>query len=591
MFSPSQEQISITDSITVTPKIKTQTLNRKTPFITSTPKSSASTISSFRRTSSLRLPKKTTIRPSYTSLFNNKKPTVQRGISDEGPISKNFMRPEEFDELPVGGSTYANDYCKSPPFVSPRQSPVKEVPVLRRDPSAILNRRNLSPSPDYPLCKTDSLAIFLKYEKEFDDTESLTEKELKDKSNNLNKRTSSGGLNAFIEMLDNKIERENSTSPIPTTPKSPEPQTATQIQPNSSAIKLAPLEHRPSLTSSKNDEIDQKLDMVHDSKDKKMINICDNLPLNVTKLSSESDLTSSSCESNATSKSNSTIKLSPSSEMGGNSNDKIYPSESMFSINSNKSNKSTAGEKRRQLRLNKDNILYNTDPDISKAKNSSDNIMNFINQEITLSRNNSKTSIKSSKTDMDMKSLFGDINLDDFISSFEDDEECPIFKDYKQLLLSRSTSRNDKFSSSSNSSTSMETSEEIHINENFNRKGDEDFKKSISCDSFLRTEDNNNGSRSNSPTLKINEHERNDSGDSTTDEPDNSSLNNQKFSENMENHNDHHSDDIDDMKKNSQFGQNAQKSQGDSDEMSSLESYPLRKNISSKLSADSAYGR
>lgn len=48
--------------------------------------------SNFRRTSSLRVPKKT----SPISFMPKYKPTIQRGISDdEGPISSSFLKPEE----------------------------------------------------------------------------------------------------------------------------------------------------------------------------------------------------------------------------------------------------------------------------------------------------------------------------------------------------------------------------------------------------------------------------------------------------------------------------------------------------------------
>lgn len=48
--------------------------------------------SNFRRTSSLRVPKKT----SPISFMPKYKPSIQRGISDDGaPISSNFLKPEE----------------------------------------------------------------------------------------------------------------------------------------------------------------------------------------------------------------------------------------------------------------------------------------------------------------------------------------------------------------------------------------------------------------------------------------------------------------------------------------------------------------
>lgn len=254
--------------------------------------------SNFRRSSSLRISKKSTIAKPFVHIPIYKSPstTIHRGISDEGPISTNFMKPEEYDELPVKShaiitpelvpaKSSPRDKSASPsrqtspmhqrpvaitakldrskenntvlrrPHIEQKLSPVRQTPaptpvppftaspafmsapssaptppaaplaeaapaalepiVIKRDPS-IASRRNLRleiQQPNAPagsdatfsLAKTDSLAAFLKFENELSCTPSLTEKEKKDKSNSLNKRSFS--KSTFADLLDGKLDK------------------------------------------------------------------------------------------------------------------------------------------------------------------------------------------------------------------------------------------------------------------------------------------------------------------------------------------------------------------------------------------------
>ncbi|XP_055372878.1 probable serine/threonine-protein kinase DDB_G0282963 isoform X2 [Condylostylus longicornis] len=150
--------------------------------------------SNFRRTSSLRAPRKSTpSRPLFVPPNRSRPSTIQRGISDEGPISTNFIKPEEYDEMPVKSACINNfaTSVNSPRLkrdASPRprllsnSSRESSPKTLKRDPSPLvvrrssnsnLNRRNLrlnlnNGDENIPsgVQKTDSLAVFLKYENE-----------------------------------------------------------------------------------------------------------------------------------------------------------------------------------------------------------------------------------------------------------------------------------------------------------------------------------------------------------------------------------------------------------------------------------------
>lgn len=517
--------------------------------------------SNFKRTSSLRLPKTTTSLKT-NNLFSNRRPSIQRGISiDDGPISTNFLKSSEYDEMPVKSA------CVNP---SSRANTPKHYPApVMRDPSSVQRRKDLkldlklsNQSGDRinNLSKTDSLAIFLKYENELCRTASIlmTEKDIKDKNNSFNKRLSNISTDAS----------EHSLSP---SVRSPHPMSA-------DCIKTEPQHFK--FPSDKSDYIDPKL-----------INLCDNLPISVTKLLSDSDTTESTDSAETTAASHKTNEIiqnyfNNNNNNSNNSNKILSHNSNNNSIDNNESsgNRNSAGAAenrrlKRQLKLSRDNFLYDTDifsdqcdQQIEKSESTHDHFTN---------------ELKKSSTDK----LFENFDLDEFISSFEDDEKFPIFKDYKEIML-KSNSNNS--SSNNFRISSRESLENVKNNENsiltspiittpgsdidqfdFPNTGDDnddagELKKLIREISKSNSEDsqkkmNVDASLGEQPKKIINEF-----GDAEKELL--------KSVQDLEN-----------------FEQLSPKSYpaGDSDEISSVESFPTSSNktTASKFSADSAYGR
>lgn len=388
--------------------------------------------SNFRRSSSLRVSKKTT-KPVYTPIYLKSTPTtIHRGISDEGPISTNFMKPEEYDELPVKSHAIITpELVPKSPRESPRISPQQSA-VIKRDNLASANRRNLrldikqpnKPASDFSLSKTDSLAAFLKYEHDLSCTPSLTEKERKDKSNSLNKQTSS--KNVLSSMLschknDTAKDKPDITDHYFTPRKY-------------SSIKLAPLDkkfHLNSMLATPHSEYESTYI------DPKLINICDNL--SVSRISDRQ------------------------LDSAKKARDKESESEA-HEIDSNKVQSQRSSEERRffnrQLKLNKENFLYDS-----------------CSSDRELMRDGSGRSLKSTIEDQKqtlndkIDTLFTDFDFDEFITSFDDDEQYPIFKDYKERLLNRVKIKRD-ISVSSNSS---DASEEKNLDQNIEKDDQQHF--------------------------------------------------------------------------------------------------------------------
>lgn len=415
--------------------------------------------STFRRTSSLRVPKKT---PKPLLYIPTYKPTttIQRGISDEGPISSNFLKPEEYDELPVKG--HANH---TPPDIIPRpvsrsSSRSREpspVVVVKRDQNSSLNRRNLkleiikpNTPTDYPISKTDSLAVFLKYENDLSCSPGLSEKELKDKSNSLNKQTAL--KNSFAELLESKIDR-GSVSPTPPPPQQQPPPEQIFASKKYSSIKLEPLNHSfVERTTSQNNpaQLSHNADLENNFIDPDLINECDNL--SVSRM----------------------IELPKTKSSSDVSTDTIVNTKSSDSVNSNKIlNQRNSCEKRtlkRSLKLNKENFLYDTSPGSGKDPQSP-----FPGKEFSHQKNNEMISsppLRTSESFNKMRNndcidaLFDDFDFDEFISSFEDDEQYPIFKGYKEMMSNRSLNKlNKSDSSSASSTTSVENKSEQNSEE------------------------------------------------------------------------------------------------------------------------------
>ncbi|XP_070499082.1 myb-like protein AA isoform X2 [Chironomus tepperi] len=419
--------------------------------------------SNFRRTSSLRISNRKP-KPVYTPPI---KSNVHCGITDDGPISPNFVKATDYDELPIKSPYSAIQLVEkaaSPPHnllrssQSPSPSPTLPVfsnnsntnnninsnkPVLMRDKGNGLFRKNLKldlknpnmPSADYPLSKTDSLALFLKYESEL--SSQLSEKDLKDKSNNsLSKRSTTNFL-----LKDQKLPDINGKTMV----MKPQPKTNGIVN---NYNHLSNMEQEKELISI--DKLNTSLQQQSDTTDSgkshsaplKLINACDNLPL----LSNNNNISDKS--------------RSPSLEPR-ESPEKMTPGQS------NTTSRRSGSALRRQKKYDMNNILFDTEPAETMMKttppSSSDNSKNN-----SLIRPDSRTS--------NTESIFEDFDFDQFIASFTDDEKFPIFKDYKMLL-----------------NKSVKADEENNNNHLINNRKDES--KNIKDDIINNVNNNNIASR------------------------------------------------------------------------------------------------
>lgn len=524
--------------------------------------------SNFRRSSSLRVPSKKT---SPISFMPKYKPTIQRGISDEGPISLNFMKPEEYDELPVKSHAVippdlvpkspkpvlnrdqptptptptplpppspvavaaAPPTSLSPPPPPPSSSSTTQSPIVikRKQPNSLALRRNmqcyadLKGPNDFPLTKTDSLAAFLKFEDDVECMDSgdekkqmaMSEKELKDKSNILNKKS-------FSERVDqnNHHQMTNDTGSgefgdFDDFDESRLPAIDSHKSQQNNSINLAPIEkplikhkivlepltanlecnnninHNHNISNNHNNRIDEN----DNSIDSNLINSCDNLRIsNLSKLlnneSSSFDqslggvgvndsietTTTKLTTADASSIQNEHKQLvtnaidSNHSTRDSSSADSLDTHQHMERI-ANLKNITDTNDKRinpkRQMQLHKDSLLFDSvvntasiddiDDDDSNSNQTNDQFSDTdINQKTYSSNESSPKSQtnsrlsnidesngvhsrklsasdqKSSSDRQDFESLFEDFDLEEFISSFSDNEQFPIFKNYKQML-------------------------------------------------------------------------------------------------------------------------------------------------------------
>ncbi|XP_073812295.1 uncharacterized protein isoform X5 [Musca autumnalis] len=594
--------------------------NTSSPTTTTSQTSKTPTLtrsSSFRRTGSLRCPRRSPLLTQRVPLFAQKhRPTIQRGLSDEGPISSNFLKPEEYDEMPVR-SVCVNDYAITK---SPR--------VVRRDTSAASNRKqplklnisaaneaagssagggltpNTSETESAPntasryVNKTDSLAVFLKYEHELEKlnkaantSETIKEsspdanhsttplanldgplnaKELKDKSNNLSKQNSAKNIKA--DLLDLNLNEPNENCEVNTT-ATPEPPSSKYgsvrlaplnskpstplITPNSNgqqhltkpstpmAIPLSkpstpltkpstpltkpstplnkpltplnaktlqpleqikpPISQKPVALSSifgsanqKNTE-ERKASIGSDYIDPKLINKCDNLPINLNKLRndfkhSDSDnsevqrrenLSSSSSESSSVPPQ--TTKFLPSVNKTETTQQRVVESQlkqsnpsqtsiptsapsaptqtqqqqrqhhqpSGQAVSSNTTSQRNSAEGRnllkRRIRLGRNQFLYDASPEADscsaddEANRSSMECENFMKEHQKAFDRLSAQMQNLEEPFVPPPSLpaeFDDFDFEEFLSSFENDEEqFPLFKDCREFLLNRTSKK------------------------------------------------------------------------------------------------------------------------------------------------------
>uniref|UniRef100_A0A336KCQ2 CSON005554 protein n=1 Tax=Culicoides sonorensis TaxID=179676 RepID=A0A336KCQ2_CULSO len=484
---------------------------------TTAPNTSLPNRSNFRRASSLRLSKKVS-KPLFSQ---NTRSNIQRGLSpDDGPVSPHFVRANEYDEIPVKSAYNAlqgmqqnenlisSNKSSTPIRATPPKTPIfDETPIFKRMNSSELRKNlklelrnpNTTSNQDFSVSKTDSLAAFLKYEKDLKDSSScLSEKDLKDKSNTcLSKRSSI--INESKENIVENNERlpEIKTSNAPTTAPTTPNNNNTRISPIG---KLEPIQ-KNKLNNYNNHDI-----------------ICDVLSLKVTKLSDSDN--SSTGSSTASAKSTSKRDDTP---------EKL--------ISSNRNSTERRNVLRRQMKLNKDNILYDLSPDSDPYSEECDKNISQLEAE----RDNNpkfKRNI-SSDTANDLESIFDDFDFDEFISSFEDDENYPIFKDYKNILLSRTINDSKNISN-----------DRSEIDSNFEEE------------KTPRNEKGNNNNEIKVPVgLKVNLDDL-----SPVEKDLLKSVN-----------------ELNDMCNQNMYPV-------DSDDLSSIEGFPLRKLAGSKMSADSAYG-
>lgn len=347
-----------------------------------TPKTSTNT-TQFRRTASLRVPKKKISKPVLT--LPTMTSTIQRGISVEGPVSSSFLKPEEYDEIPVKCHTIVSPKLAPSKEASPRRDIRQATPPDSARGRAVAN---------YNILKADSLATFLKYEDEVrNESPCLSEKERKDKSNSLNRQTLF--QQSFHDINENRMEPS---------PPSPEPSIIQHQNSNEHDNSPEPPQHSEAIDSNLSTPSSEYNYLFVDPK---LINSCDNLNVD------EPDLVT---DSNANNDDDDTINFT-------NLVDKYEPQPTQRSSVEKRSLK-------RHIKLNKENFLYDND---ASDKDHIDRIDNAEKEP------QPERSVKDG-----IEALFHDFDFEEFISSFEDDDKYPIFKGYKELMSSRSNMHHSK---------------------------------------------------------------------------------------------------------------------------------------------------
>ncbi|EDW32214.1 GL10553 [Drosophila persimilis] len=420
---PEQEEVSVppTATLTATPSLSMTTSltmpSSKAPPTTPKP----TPASNFRRTSSLRGPRRTPLLPSRPLFATNYRPTIQRGLSDEGPISTNFLKPEEYDEMPVRAAC-VND------FHSPR--------VVRRDTSTSNRKQMLKlpvgvgaasdttaqALPGRNVAKTDSLAVFLKYEHELEE---------------LNAKAAE--VAAASQLISKELKDENNEKRVP---NNYQPiATPLRLEPISRPATATPSVHQP-VSGGANTLTPIKLESIFgfgrpaaagggEFMDPKLINACDNLHVSSGVASDASSTPQQLSQSRSRSSSQSTITYE----------------------------RRQSGEARnllkRKMRLGRNQFLYDASPEDADASSgcSADDEANRSSMEYDeqcWQQQQKQLLANPLPLVMPMGNMptFDDFDFEEFLSSFEnenDDEQFPLFKDCREFLLNRTTSRQRSF--------------------------------------------------------------------------------------------------------------------------------------------------
>lgn len=396
---------------------KSLTLNHVT-ISPKTPQPIPKMQSNFKRTSSLRLSNR---KPKPTIFMPPMKSNIHCGITDDGPISPSFVKATDYDELPIKSPYSAIKLVEKSISNQQRTVPSQIMPVMDIKPvlrdNMLLVRKNLkldlrnknNPSRDYDLSKTDSMALFLKYENEM--TAKLSEKELKDQSNSLSKRTNATS-NSFA-LKDNKLPDIN-IKPISQQPA--------QLQKMNDGFRN---EEKPliSIDNLNRNPVENGQTKSH-SAPVKLINANENLPSLANADTSD-------------------ISRSPSIDRKNKDED---------SPNANR--RSGNSTLRRKKKYNMDNILFDTDPESTASPSNSDNSTN----------NSNNNSLILPESQAPNPSILDDFDFDNFIASFQDDDQFPIFKDYKMLLKSSNKADDDNNNIKKQSGSVVQTP--LKMNEN-----------------------------------------------------------------------------------------------------------------------------
>lgn len=483
LFSPSiQMTTSVPEKTTITIKSPSSVKSSNLRSPTAISATSKEQKSNFRRSSSLRAPKRnpTPLHHPITK-YNS---TIQRGISDEGPISSNFMKPEEYDELPVKShaiitpdlvprSLSRDNFNRSPSRDSARKSSSRDSSLalsshertpelVNRDPKSIINRRqiqwenkHLNTSLDYPLAKTDSLAAFLMYEngltvEEENNNETVEQKE--------NKKL-------LGEKEQNCVGTEKAIKPIETQPDIILPPNH-QLFRAENRIKSASTHQEPSNPLRNSLEL---FHIDHSSLDSKLLNFNDNDTnydnhIYITSKQNNSESEPSAKTVNTLNKSIEIIIANQFTSLQGNKTEVPIGDISSMEKRSLK----------RQMKLNKNNFLYDQTTDEPDSQNNSftekeKQIDDSVDDKKYKSRTLppltllmepepkfATTNIKTEQNDVNIDQLFDNFDFDEFISSFDDDEQYPIFKNYKEIMTKR---RSGSLQRSDNSESSAENAD------------------------------------------------------------------------------------------------------------------------------------